>query len=168
MFGYYLTLALRSLRRNPVLTGLMVLSIAVGIGAAMTTLTVLHLLSGDPLPGKSETIFIPQLDPRPASRPGQRPVDKLDYITAMDLWRLGRPDRQAMVAESEVKLRAADAGTPALMTQMLSTQSGFFPMFQVPFKYGAAWSREDDARHARVAVIGAKLNDRLFGGGNSV
>ncbi len=168
MFGYYLALALRSLRRNPVLTGLMVLSIAVGIGAAMTTLTVLHLLSGDPLPGKSETIFIPQLDPRPASRPGQRPFDKLDYITAMDLWRLGRPDRQAMVAESEVKLRAADAGTPALMTQMLSTQSGFFPMFQVPFAQGGAWSAQDDEDHARVAVISADLNNRLFAGKNSV
>ena len=34
MFGYYLDLALRSLRRNPVLTALMVLAIALGIGAA--------------------------------------------------------------------------------------------------------------------------------------
>ena len=53
MFGYYLDLALRSLKRNRVLTVLMVLAIAVGIGACMTTLTVVHLLSGDPLPGKS-------------------------------------------------------------------------------------------------------------------
>ena len=62
MFGYYFNLALRSLRRNKVLTGLMVLSIAVGIGAAMTTLTVMRLLSGDPLPGRSQHIFYPQRD----------------------------------------------------------------------------------------------------------
>ena len=59
MFGYYLDLALRSLKRNPVLTGLMVLAIALGIGASMTTLTVLHVLSGDPLPGRSADIHYP-------------------------------------------------------------------------------------------------------------
>ena len=56
MFAYYLDLALRSLKRNKVLTALMVLSIALGIGASMTTLTVLHVLSGDPLPGRSAHI----------------------------------------------------------------------------------------------------------------
>jgi len=64
MFAYYLDLALRSLKRNPVLTGLMVLAIGLGIGASMTTLTVLHVLSGDPLPGRSAHLFYPQIDPR--------------------------------------------------------------------------------------------------------
>ena len=53
LFAYHLRQGLRSLRRTPVLTALMVLSIAMGIGASMTTLTVKHLLSGDPLPGRS-------------------------------------------------------------------------------------------------------------------
>lgn len=57
MFAYYLQLALRSLRRNRALTALMVLAIAVGIGAAMTTLTVFHVLSGDPIPGRSDRLF---------------------------------------------------------------------------------------------------------------
>ena len=50
MFAYYFKLALRSFRRNKVLTALMVLAIALGIGAAMTTLTVFKVLSGDPIP----------------------------------------------------------------------------------------------------------------------
>ena len=54
MFAYYFDLALRSFRRNKVLTALMVLAIALGIGASMTTLTVFHVLSGDPMPEKSE------------------------------------------------------------------------------------------------------------------
>ena len=65
MFGYYLDLALRSLKRNKMLTALMIVAIAVGIGASMTTLTVMHLLSGDPLPGRSQHIFYPQVDPGP-------------------------------------------------------------------------------------------------------
>ena len=64
MLSYYLDLALRSLRRNKVLTTLMVLALALGIGASITTLTVLRLLSGDPLPQKSAQLFYPQIDPR--------------------------------------------------------------------------------------------------------
>lgn len=168
MFGYYLQLALHSLRRNPVLTGLMVLSIAVGIGASMTTLTVLHLLSGDPLPGRSQHIFYPQVDPRPGQKPGRTPYDKLDYTTAVDLWRAKRADRQALVVDSEIKLRSPEAGKPPLMMAMLSTTADFFPMFQVPFAYGGGWSAEDDDRRARVAVISSDLNEKLFAGKNSV
>jgi putative ABC transport system permease protein len=41
-------------------------------------------------------------------------------------------------------------------------------MFQVPMAYGSGWSREDDERRARVAVISWNLNQRLFGGKDSV
>jgi putative ABC transport system permease protein len=41
-------------------------------------------------------------------------------------------------------------------------------MFDVPFRYGGAWSPDDDSRRGRVAVISADLNDKLFGGANSV
>lgn len=49
MWVYYLRLAVRSLRRNPALTALMVLAIGLGIGASMTMITVLQVMSGDPL-----------------------------------------------------------------------------------------------------------------------
>ena len=67
MFAYYARLAVRSFRRNKVLTALMVVAIALGIGASMTTLTVFHVLSGDPIPEKSDRLFYAQLDPRPRS-----------------------------------------------------------------------------------------------------
>ena len=67
MFAYYARLAVRSFRRNKVLTALMVVAIALGIGASMTTLTVFHVLSGDPIPGKSDRLFYVQVDPRPAA-----------------------------------------------------------------------------------------------------
>ena len=46
---------------NKALTALMVLAIALGIGATMTTLTVFHVLSGDPIPQKSGRLFYVQL-----------------------------------------------------------------------------------------------------------
>ena len=53
MFGYYFKLALRSFKRNKVLTAVMVLALALGIGASMTTLSVFYVVSGDPIPQKS-------------------------------------------------------------------------------------------------------------------
>jgi putative ABC transport system permease protein len=168
MFGYYLDLALRSLRRNKVLTALMVLAIAVGIGASMTTLTVMHLLSGDPLPGRSGALYYAQVDDNPEPGDYKEPLDKLTYQSAVDLWNARKADRQAIVVESPVKLRAPDTTLPPLMLPMLSTTTDFFAMFDVPFRYGGPWRAEDDAARARVAVISSDLNDKLFGGANSV
>ncbi|PXV58132.1 putative ABC transport system permease protein [Dyella jiangningensis] len=168
MFGYYLDLAVHSLRRNKVLTALMVLAIAVGIGASMTTLTVVHLLSGDPLPGRSHTIFYPQVDASPKGKDSDEPLDMLDYRSAVDLWSARRADRQALLVQSQVRLNTADAGKPAVMTMMLSATTDFFTMFDVPFRYGGPWSEQDDASRARLAVISDDLNQKLFAGGNSV
>ncbi len=170
MFGYYVDLAVRSLRRNTVLTALMVLAIAVGIGASMTTLTVMHVLSGDPLPGKSANIYYPQVDPTPNDANWRRknPLPMMDYHSAVDLWKAHRADRQALVVDSAVKVRAPDTHLPTLMLAMTSTTSDFFAMFNVPFRYGSAWTPADDEGRAHVAVISSDLNDRLFGGRNSV
>jgi putative ABC transport system permease protein len=169
MFAYYLDLALRSLKRNKVLTALMVLAIAVGIGASMTTLTVVHLLSGDPLPGKSGVLYFPQVDPEtPASARQSEPYPAMDFRSAVDLWSAHRADRQAILTSSPVKVRLPDSGQPPLMLSMLSASADFFPMFDVPFQYGSGWSANDDASHARVAVITTDLNQKLFGGTNSV
>ena len=62
MFAYYFGLALHSLKRNVVLTALMIAAIGVGIGASMTTLTVFRAMSGDPIPRKSTQLFAPQID----------------------------------------------------------------------------------------------------------
>lgn len=168
MFGYYLLLAFQSLKRNRVLTALMILAIAVGIGASMTTLTVMHILSGDPLPGRSAHIFYPQVDPDPDGKDHQEPRDVMDYRSAVDLWSAHRADRQTLIANANVRVVAQDTNIPALKLHMLATTADFFPMFGVPFQYGNAWSAADDDSRTRVAVISDDLNNKLFGGADSV
>ena len=41
-------------------------------------------------------------------------------------------------------------------------------MFAMPFLYGNGWSATEDDGHARVVVITKALNEKLFGGDNSV
>jgi putative ABC transport system permease protein len=168
MFGYYLLLAFQSLKRNRVLTGLMILAIAVGIGASMTTLTVMRILSGDPLPGRSAQIFYPQVDPDPGDKDDHEPRDVMDFHSAVDLWSAHRADRQALIAGADVRVMAPDTDVPALKLSMLTTTADFFPMFEVPFRYGQSWSAADDQARARVVVISDDLNNKLFGGADSV
>lgn len=168
MFAYYLDLALRSLKRNKTLTALMVLAIAVGIGASMTTLTVMYLLSGDPMPGKSGQIYYPQLDPESGADIRKAPPDLLDYISAHELWQSGKADRQTMVMDGSIKVQPGQAGQSPFMTTVVGTTSDFFPMFNVPFRYGGPWVAADEARGVRQVVISDVLNQRLFGGANSV
>ena len=170
MFAYYLELAIRSLKRNRLLTVLMMLAIAIGIGASMTTLTVMHLLSGDPLPGKSVRLFYAQVNGNPSPDSSHaEPPDMMDYRSAIDLWEAGRADRQTLVTVPKaLKLRTPDATRPPLMEQTLFTTSDFFPMFDVPFEYGNPWTASDDANRARVVVISSDLNNKLFGGKDSV
>src|SRR5262245_14073939 len=99
MLTYYLALARRSFRRNVALTALMVVAIAFGVGASMTTLTVLHVLAADPIPAKSSSLYYVQLDPEPAASLilGAEPPDQLTWFDAQALLRAGRADRQALM-----------------------------------------------------------------------
>lgn len=170
MIGYYFNLALRSFRRNKVLTALMVLAIALGIGAAMTTLTVYHVLSGDPLPGKSGTIFYPQIEPRTHEeyRPGEEPPNQLTRLDAEALLKAKRADRQALMTGGGVAVQPQRAGLLPFFADSRYTTADFFPMFDAPFLYGSGWTAAADEAHARDAVISRELNEKVFGGTNSV
>ncbi|BFI95384.1 MAG: ABC transporter permease [Rhodanobacter sp.] len=170
MFGYYLDLAWRSLKRHKVLAALMTLAIALGIGASVTMLAVLHNLSGNPLPGRSDVLFHPQVDPRPVDLPGAKdePPDDLTYIDALNLYRLGIAPRRAVMSRNWLPVRKDAPDSPLAMFTDRATTADFFAMFGVPFLYGSAWSAQDDASHAQVVVLSRAMNQKLFGGEDSV
>ncbi len=171
MFGYYLDLALRSLKRNRVLTALMVLTLALGIGASITTLTLLRLLSGDPLPQKSSRLFYAQVDPNSLSGyvAGQTKPDSLmGYVDAMNLLHAGRGTHRAALALTQAKIVPEHSTEHPYFSDGVITTTDFFPMFEVPFRYGNGWTAEDDTNRAALVVISDFLNDKLYGGANSV
>jgi putative ABC transport system permease protein len=170
MFGYYLDLALRSLKRTPILAGLMMLAIGLGIGASITMLTVLHNLSGNPLPQRSGVLFHPQVDPRPADLPGasDEPPDDLTYLDAVNLYHLGVAPRRAVMSANSLPVRLDAPDSPLAMRTDRATTADFFAMFDVPFVYGSAWTARDDANRAQVVVLSKALNQTLFGGADSV
>ena len=170
MFAYYFDLALRSFRRNKVLTALMVLAIALGIGASMTTLTIFHVLSGDPIPQKSGRLFHVQLDASSMDgyTAGEEPDDQVTRYDAEELLRQKKGDRQAMMTGGSVGIEPRKAGMDPFYADARYTSADFFPMFDTPFVYGSGWTAAQDAARDRVVVLSKALNDKLFGGADSV
>jgi putative ABC transport system permease protein len=170
MFAYYFNLALRSFRRNKVLTALMVLAIALGIGASMTTLTVFYVLSGDPVPTRSDSLYYVQMAPESMNgfKPGDEPAEQVTRFDAEKLLREKRGDRQAMMTGGGAAITPDKQGLMPFQVDARYATADIFPMFDMPFLFGAGWSATEDERHGRVAVIAKALNDKLFGGANSV
>ena len=169
MLGYYLNLALRSFKRNKALTVLMVLAIALGIGASMTTLTVFHVLSGDPIPDKSDRLFYVQLDPESMQgyRPGEEPQSQMTRFDSETLLKQKRGLRQTLTSGGNVVVSSDKPGVSPRLVDARYAASDFFPMFDVPLRHGRGWTANEDEAKARVAVISRELNDQEFGGADS-
>jgi putative ABC transport system permease protein len=165
MLGYYLQLARRGLTRSPVITSLMVLAIGLGIGASMTMVTLLHVMTADPLPGRSAQLFYPQLDPQNLEgySKNENPPDQFTWIDAMNLLHARRGTRQVAMTGGQVTVRPQQGKARAFFADARYASADFFSMFEVPFLQGHGWSAVEDAKQARVAVISHELADKLYG-----
>src|SRR6267142_4735548 len=174
MFSYYFTLALRSLKRNVVLTALMIAAIGVGIGASMTTLTLFRAMASDPIPQKSAQLFAPQIDNWGPAKPGlefgdsEHLQEQISYTDAIGLMNAHAAHRQTAMYATGLALTPSNPQLRPFQVHVRATYTDFFRMFEVPFRFGGPWSAADDEGHADVAVITHELNDKVFGGADSV
>ncbi len=172
MMSYYLKLGWLSIRRNPILSALMVAAIAVGIGAAMTTITVNYLMGKNPIPHKSDQLFAVQLDSWDPNQAyydeSERPPDQVTYTDAMALMKAKRAFRQVASNRSGLVLEPEGADELPLLVDTRNTWADFFPMFDLPFQYGGGWDRSADENLEQVVVLSQPINERVFGGENSV
>jgi len=173
MFNYNLRLAFKSMQRNPIMTALMITAIAVGIGISMTTLSVYHMMSSDPIPHKSDVLFAVTLDSWNPLRPfdddrPERAPHQLTFHDAERLVALGAGKRQTAMFESSLIIEPLnDEDLPFEATARVA-YSDFFAMFDVPFVFGGGWDKSADVAAEPVVVLSRQLNERLFGGENSV
>jgi putative ABC transport system permease protein len=167
MLRYHLKLAFSALKRNALLTLLMIAAIAVGVGSAMSVLAVLRGLSGDPIPSKSQRLFGIWIDNWGPEGPHDTD-DQLSYLDAIALMRAHRGVRQSAMYAVALYV------TPAAVDMMPFTATGravyadFFNMFEAPFRAGSPWSSQDEQDKSNVVVVGAKLAERLFPNGDAV
>jgi putative ABC transport system permease protein len=169
MLGYYLDLAARSMRRNAVLTAVMIAVVGVGIGASMTLLTALRAMSADPIPAKSARLFSVRVDNWGPDAPNNALLsDVLSYTDAMALLRAQRGTRQTAMYATQFSVIPKSGDANPFMATARAANRDFFPMFDAPFAAGGAWSAADDQNRADVVVLGARMADRLFPQGHAV
>lgn len=173
MLAYQIKIAVKSMRRNPALSTLLVLGIALGIAISTAFVTTYYLMAKDPIPHKSDKLFHVQMDAWNPDRPwdDDDPNEPPDQVTFRDMegamaseiptYKSGMYKAQLTVhpeGENERPFRA--------LTRMCFAD--FFPMFDVPFQYGGGWGSSVDKDLEQVVVLDQKTNKRLFGGANSV
>jgi len=171
MFSYYFKLGLLSIRRNPSMSTLMIAAIAVGIGASMTIITVNYVMSSNPIPQKSDQLFYVQLDswdPNDEDEDGFEPPDQLTYIDAMALMKDRKAYRQIASNKSGLVLEPQGEDERPFSVQTRNTFADFFPMFDLRFIHGDGWDDTADRNLERVVVLSKEINERVFGGENSV
>jgi putative ABC transport system permease protein len=171
MFRYYLRLGALSIKANPALSALMVAAIAIGIGACMTIITIQYIMSGNPIPEKSEQLFYVRVDnwdpTEPYDEPNE-PPEQLTYLDSTALHAAGRATRQVISFLSSRVIQPDGEDAKPFQRDTRATSADFFTMFNVPFKYGAGWDKAADDTVEHVVVINASLNEQLFGGENPV
>ncbi|MFN6972063.1 MAG: ABC transporter permease [Rheinheimera sp.] len=171
MFAYYLRLAWLSIRQSYGLSLLMVLAIGLGIGAAMTTVTVNYLMSANPIPTKSAQLFYVQLDnwdPHQPANDNGDPPDQLTYRDSTALWAANKAYRQVVQAQMGTVVEPEGKDSLPFQVSGRANSADFFAMFEVPFLYGSGWDRAADESMQQVVVLSQSLNERLFGGRDSV
>jgi len=174
MFIHDLNLAFRSLRRNPVLSALMIAAIAVGIAASMISITLYHARAGHPIPWKDDKLFAVTLDirddepPRSFERHPEYPPFQVTYQDARELYKSDIPVHSVVMFRSGQVVTPENKGIKPFGVSTRVTTADFFTMFDVPFLYGGGWPRSDDDAPGPVVVLSRFINEKIFGGINSV
>ncbi len=173
MLGYYIRLAIKSLRRTPGLTALMIGAIAFGIAACIVTLTVHHAMGRNPIWWKNNVLYAVTMNSWPPGQPydpthPETSPNMLTYRDATYLYGSDIPRRKALLSFVQGVLAGAPDQAAPVWAMTRATDSGFFHMFDVPFEYGGPWSAAADRGPKPVIVLSRRTNQRLFGGRDSV
>lgn len=173
MLTYHVKTAITSLKRNPILTALLIAAIAIGICVSTSFVTLQHLYTQELVPGKSDELFYVQLDTWGADKPysEERPEllpSQVTYRDARNLLRSNIPLRQSPMYITRWFVHPDPKMARPFQADIRLTFTDFFQMFDAPFAYGSGWSKAADAKPEAVAVIDHETNQKVFGGGNSV
>jgi putative ABC transport system permease protein len=171
MLAYQLKVSLKSLKRNPILTTLLVLGIALGIAVSTAFVTTYYLMSQDPIPDKSDRLYYVRMDAWNPERPwdDDRPEDPPDQLTFRDVVAVMEsdiPTYSSGMFKGRITVHPEEEKPFRSLARMCGAD--FFPMFEVPFLYGTGWGRSADEELDQVVVLDYEMNKQLFGGENSV
>jgi putative ABC transport system permease protein len=173
MILFHLKMALVSLRNTPRVSLISVLAIALGIAVSTSMTSIHYVFAQNPLPEKSDVLLNVRIDTwDPDSEffgvaPGE-PPKAVTYQDMVGMMESTIPRHQTGVGGAQVYVFPADEINKPYQTVVQLVHADFFPMFNVPFRYGTGWTADADRAHEAVTVLSQEANDKLFGGQDSV
>jgi putative ABC transport system permease protein len=171
MLLYHLRIAFKSLRRSLGFSAVVVGGIALGIGVASLFATIRHALAKDPIPQKSGVLYNVRLDNWDPAKPHPNKAGIPPQVTFRDMTEIMKTDipvHQAGMFKANLYVFPEPGSGRPTRTLIRMCFADFFPMFDAPFQYGSGWDRQADQGPEPVIVLGEEMNDKLFGGQNSV
>lgn len=171
MLLYHLRIAFKSLRRSLGFSAVVVGGIALGIGVASLFATIRHALAKDPIPHKSGVLYNVRLDNWDPAKPHPNKAGIPPQVTFRDMTEIMKTDipvRQGGMFKANLYVFPEPGSGRPTRTLIRMCFADFFPMFDAPFQYGSGWDRKADQGPEPVIVLGEEMNDKLFGGQNSV
>jgi len=166
MFNYYLTLSLRSLKRSPLLYGLVIITLAIGVGSLSANLALYQSMAADPLPAKSDRVYHVSMSTWPESETHHKmPFFVSRYREAEMVLSSSIPTYT--VAHYQTRVYVRDFASQSLKRYAAptrATSADFFALTDAPFAWGSGFK----ANTGNEVVLGAKLNQQLYAGKNSV
>src|SRR5258708_21167382 len=136
MLGYYLRLGLKSFRRNPGLTAVMIGAIALGIAICVVTITVDHVVAGTPIWWKNDRRYAVTMDSWPAGVGSDGGIPGADlgpqtltYMDATRLFESQAPQRKVIMYQTPGVLSGGPAQRRPQRVTTRVTSADFFATF---------------------------------------
>ncbi len=160
--------AIRSLRRTPGFTAIVLFTLALGIGASTAIFSVVRAVLLEPLPFAESDRVVRLWAQKPVNDVQEGAVSEPDFLD----WRASSRLAQSMggfwYADGGSGVDFTGDGTPARLSAALVTD-GFFETLRAPVLLGRTFNADDQLEgRNRVVVIGHALWRGRFAGDSSV
>src|SRR4029077_10221914 len=163
-FGADVRYALRAMRRNPGFTAVVILTLALGIGANMAIFSVVNAVLLQPLPYKDASRLVTIWG---MNLPRGFTLDLISYQDYLDL-KAQNHVFESMGASTDNMYTLTGAGEPAALIGYEFTPD-YWETLGVPAYIGRTFSaNENEKSKAKVAVLNYKLWATRFGSDRSV
>lgn len=167
MYSYLLKTAWREILRFPGVSALIVIAIALGLAATMSSATIVWQLGADPIPGKSDKLHYVMMDAWDSEGYNTvfDPPEQLTFKDSMAAWEKAPAAKQAPMYKTSLAVQPDRLDVAPAMHVGRATSRHFFELFEYPILEGSSWSAEEEREGALVVLISDKLRDALFGKG---
>src|SRR5437763_7948151 len=155
--------SLRSLLKQPLFSGIVILTFALGIGANSAVFSVVNAVLLRPLPfhNPQDLVALGEFDTRETADPGTE-INSISYLDYVD-WRDQNKVFEHVAVYTNQSVSTLTDGNEALHVQGESVSADLFPLLGVQPALGRVFLPKEDEPGNHVVILSHELWQRRFG-----